>query len=277
MRTGACCISIVLQLFAPELSFHPPGRLRLSSDNLCALLPPPSCGGSGRTRQKQTRCRGALRLDGEHDDWQLREFVLASIQVEPLDASSRATCMAVAALRCDAFQAPHSLSIDEKIAQRFDAVGVIRERLSKGAACLVASIEGPFPPGILLRLKSREELQVDADKEAFDKLESARDGRVFAQGALEGTAHVRKVDTRPRNAQILETWRNSTHGRRLILGAIDVSTHEFDLSPEWREWYGDDGAYFSDMAVEAVSMTQSRSRPFVLPAVLPCVPEHPDF
>ena len=170
------------------------------------------------------------------------------------------------------------MSVDERIARRFDALGVIRERLKKGATCLVASIEGPFPPGVLLRLQGRAELQIDADKEAFRKLLSERKGEVLAdvvrnaerageQTPGAGTSPVRIPESATKLARILEAWRDSTRGRRLVLGAVDVSTHEFDLSPAWRACYGDEGVYLSDMAVDAVWI--SPSRPLSLPPSFP--------
>ena len=180
-------------------------------------------------------------------DAELREFVAASLHIEPLSASSGAACLAVAGLRCEAFSGACALSADVKIARRFEALGVVRERLKKGATCLVASIEGPFPAGVLSRLEGYHELQVAADREAFRRLE-------LLSSAGDRPADVAGSDA----ADALESWQMSTQGRRIILGAIDVSTHEFDLSPRWKEAYGGDSTYLSDMAVELVSGVCSR-------------------
>ena len=215
---GACCA-----FRAPSMS--PLGTAQSATARRLKLAP--------AARRVRCAVRGA--------DAELREFVAASLHVEPLAASSGAACLAVAGLRCEAFRGACALSADDKIARRFDALGVVRERLKKGATCLVASIEGPFPAGVLSRLEGHRELQVAADREAIRRLE-------LLSGAGDGIADVVGCD----HAEALESWQKSTQGRRIILGAIDVSTHEFDLSPRWKEAYGGDGTYLSDMAVELV-------------------------
>ena len=138
-----------------------------------------------------------LRLAQLTDDWELREFVAATLRVGPISASSGAQALAVADVRCRAFSG--RLSVNDLIARRFELREAVRARLDKGAACLVATLEGPYPASLLARLE--------------------------AEGLGGGAA-----------------------GGTLIVGAVDVSTHEFALAPDWQKAFPC-ACYISDMAV----------------------------
>ena len=45
-------------------------------------------------------------------------------------------------------------------------------------------------------------------------------------------------------------WQEGTQGRSIVVGAVDLSNHEFDLSSAWRAAYASNCSYLSDMAVE---------------------------
>lgn len=51
-------------------------------------------------------------------------------------------------------------------------------------------------------------------------------------------------------AETLARWQEGTRGRSIVVGAVDLSTHEFDLSSAWRAAYESQCSYLSDMAVE---------------------------
>ena len=138
-----------------------------------------------------------LRLAQLTADWELREFVAATLRVGPISASSGAQALAVADVRCRAFSG--RLSVNDLIARRFELREAVRARLEKGAACLVATLEGPYPASLLARLE--------------------------AEGLGGGAA-----------------------GGTLIVGAVDVSTHEFALAPAFQKAFPR-ASYISDMAV----------------------------
>lgn len=98
------CLGIAVQLLVPDpllLSRGPavlPDKMSLQRPCLARGLSDPRWRPAAVTGRKPLRCTAKIAADSDsvHDDRQLREFVLASMQVEPLFASCRATCLAVA-------------------------------------------------------------------------------------------------------------------------------------------------------------------------------------
>jgi hypothetical protein len=90
------CLGIAVQLLAPDPLL--PDKMSLQPPRLARGLSDPKWRPAAVTGRKPLRCTAKIAADSDsvHDDKQLREFVLASMQVEPLVATSRATCLAVA-------------------------------------------------------------------------------------------------------------------------------------------------------------------------------------
>jgi ribosomal protein S18 acetylase RimI-like enzyme len=193
-------------------------------------------GRTGRSAAAALRCRDSY----SHSE--IRDFVAASLRVKPLVGSSRSDCMSVAALRCGAFF--KDLSVDGIIQRRFDLLRVVRERMKKGATCLVATIHGPFPPGMLSRLEECEELQSEADRAALQERQ-----QLLLLTPKEGACGHNEIAAKL--ADNLLTWQESTRERSILVGAVDISQHEFESCDTWRHFYQGPSFYISEMAVDA--------------------------
>ena len=238
MASPRClCVMLPLILAAAtnpvELAFH--YRVNRAHRPGHAVL---FTGRTGRSAAAALRCRDSY----SHSE--IRDFVTATLRVKPLVASSRSDCMSVAALRCGAFI--KDLSVDGIIQRRFDLLRVVRERMKKGATCLVATIHGPFPPEMLSRLEEREELQSEADRAALQVRQQLL--QLAPQGGVCGH---RPDEIAAKLADNLLTWQESTKERSILVGAVDISQHEFESCDTWHHFYEGPSFYISEMAVDA--------------------------
>lgn len=110
---------------------------------------------------------------------------------------------------------------------------MVRARQDKGAACLLAKLSHPWGEEVLKRLGSTPELRSKQDEEALKAFDLAKRG-MGTRGA----------------ADIVQDWSETCKDRTVVIGAADVSTHEFELSELWMsERAAGEDAYLSDMAV----------------------------
>jgi len=121
-----------------------------------------------------------------------------------------------------------SARANDLIASRFERFDILKSRMGKGAECLVVLLEGPFPLRVLQRIVDYDDLCSAEDREA------AR--AVFAS-------------TSTPDEKAGQDWESTTIGRKMIIGAVDVSRHEFELSALALREFGDSSCYIADMAV----------------------------
>jgi N-acetylglutamate synthase-like GNAT family acetyltransferase len=135
--------------------------------------------------------------------------------------------MTLADLKMRAFRRDGSSANDELNA-RFSLFRAINERRNKGAICLMACLYGPFDVEILPFLCASSELSTSRDSELMRSILTSSLDSFTIQS-------------------VIKEWQASSTNRRIIVGCVECSTHEFQLSPLWAA--ADRQVYISDMAI----------------------------
>mmetsp|Transcript_49080 Transcript_49080/g.98407 ORF Transcript_49080/g.98407 Transcript_49080/m.98407 type:complete len:384 (+) Transcript_49080:167-1318(+) len=146
--------------------------------------------------------------------------------------------MEVAHVRCISFEPDFEEQINsvQYLERRYELFQAIKARVNKGATTLVGSITGPLPATVFHHIAQHPQLQTNSDKLCLASLQALQ--------AAEADDVTRKPQSKALQA-IEAEWQESTFGRRIIVGAIDCSTHEFDLCPSWSQAFGGSTAYLS--------------------------------
>jgi ribosomal protein S18 acetylase RimI-like enzyme len=108
--------------------------------------------------------------------------------------------------------------------------------------CAWALILGAVNVQVLRRICSAAEYRRDVDEAAL--------GRLIDIETRQGLGQLEATTAEEHKISLLEEWGKEIDGRTLFVGAIDVSTHEFETSGTWQEKRrGRGDVYLSDMAV----------------------------
>lgn len=141
--------------------------------------------------------------------------------------SSIEDSMTLADLKMRAFRRDGD-SVNDELNVRFSLFRAVNERRKKGAQCLMACLYGPFDIEVLPFICASPELSTSKDSEMM---------RTFLSSSQDNNA-IRSA---------IQLWRSSSTNRRIVIGCVDCSTHEFQLSPQWKST--DRELYISDMAI----------------------------
>ena len=162
------------------------------------------------------------------EDESTRNFVSRSAILKGLQflTSSVEDSMAIADLKMRAFWR-NGDSVQDELNIRFSWFRAVKERFSKGARCLMVCATGPFDIEILPFICTSAALSTSKDNEMMKILRSN----------LQNDAMTAAI----------EEWRSSSTHRRIVIGCVDCSTHEFQLTSLWA-CSGSD-LYVSDMAI----------------------------
>ena len=112
----------------------------------------------------------------------------------------------------------------------------------KKTSCTCSLIFGATHLQVLRRICSAAEYRRDVDEAAL--------GRLIDIETRQGLGQLQATTALKKKISLLEEWGKEMDGRTLVVGAIDVSTHEFEISGTWQEKRkGRGDVYLSDMAV----------------------------
>jgi hypothetical protein len=138
----------------------------------------------------------------------------------------REMCMAAATIRCATFYGGIQEDASRFIEQRFSLFQITRSRMNAGSCCLVAKICEPMTLEALESLGLSTELCQEHDRRALEQLEQLEE-RLSSGQITEAVALSER-------GRILEDWKTVSFGKGpAVVGAVDLSTHEFKRSDVW--------------------------------------------